>query len=284
MTSVTAEKSALVLPDQSSRRRESLPAAPADSTNPMQLLAIAVQQGAPIERLQQLMDLRDRWEAGEARKAFTSAMAEFKQNPPKILKDKHVMFQTSKGTTEYDHATLGGVCAAIVKGLSDVGISHRWITEQPERHVVKVTCVLTHSAGHSESTTLMSAPDDSGGKNSIQAIASAVSYLQRYTLLSATGLATNDMDDDGHGAGGEKVDLISEKQYADLMALIDEHGGDKEKARAKLLALFKLKDFHQIPAANFSTVCADIRRLAAARADAKARRAAGLAIQQEARK
>jgi hypothetical protein len=42
-----------------------------------------------------------------------------------------------------------------------------------------------------------SGPDDSGGKNKIQAIASAKSYLERYTLLAITGLATKDMDDDG---------------------------------------------------------------------------------------
>jgi len=42
----------------------------------------------------------------------------------------------------------------------------------------------------------------SGNKNPIQAIASTVSYLERYTLLAITGLTTKDMDDDGKNAGG----------------------------------------------------------------------------------
>ena len=48
--------------------------------------------------------------------------------------------------------------------------------------------------------TMAAGPDGSGGKNAIQAIGSTVSYLERYTLLAATGLATEDQDDDGRGA------------------------------------------------------------------------------------
>src|SRR5688500_11034957 len=136
--------------------------------NPMQMLGHAIQQGMPIETLRELMQLKKEWEADEARKAFVSAMAAFKANPPELVKDKHVEFTTSKGTTAYDHATLGGICAAIIKGLAAHGISHRWETAQLENRI-KVTCVLTHAQGHSESVSLHSAADDSGGKNSIQA-------------------------------------------------------------------------------------------------------------------
>ena len=61
--------------------------------------------------------------------------------------------------------------------------------------------------GHSESTTLQSPPDASGGKNSIQAIGSAVTYLSRYTLLAITGLATGENEDDGQGYEPEKIGL-----------------------------------------------------------------------------
>lgn len=64
--------------------------------------------------------------------------------------------------------------------------------------MIKVTCIITHEAGHSTSTSLQSGRDDSGGKNNIQALGSAVKYLQRYTFISATGLAAQEMDDDGH--------------------------------------------------------------------------------------
>lgn len=175
---------------------------PAASTTPSQLLALAVQQGADLDRLERLMALQERWEANEARKAFVAAMAAFKGEPMTITKDKHVSFQTQKGLTEYDHATLGNVVRTVVAGLARHGLSHGWQTERMDGGRVKVICTITHCLGHSESIALDAPLDDSGGKNNIQSLGSAITYLQRYTLLSITGLATEDQDDDGKGAGG----------------------------------------------------------------------------------
>lgn len=212
---------------------------------PMQMLQIAVQQGADLDRLQKLMDLQERWEASQARKSFVAAMAEFKRNPPEIVKNKHVRFQTAKGLTEYDHATLDVVCSAVIEGLSTVGITHDWETEQPNGRI-RVTCVLTHVDGHSKRTTLESAPDDSGGKNNIQAIASAVSYLQRYTLLAATGLAVKGMDDDGRRS--EKRSTLTDDQVANLEALLSEVGANKRN----FLRWARVDSLEDILAANYS--------------------------------
>lgn len=197
-----------------------------------------------VDKLEKLLAVKERWDAAEARKAYTSAMAAFKQNPPEIIKDKRVAFQTSKGLTEYNHATLGGMCAAIVKGLSEHGISHRWDVKQSDARIM-VTCILTHEQGHSESVSLNSAPDESGGKNSIQAIASAVTYLQRYTLFAATGLAAEDMDDDGQKAG---VALITERQAADLQAKATEVGANV----TNFLKYLKVERFSDLPASKYN--------------------------------
>lgn len=212
--------------------------------NPMQMLALAVQQGADLDKVRTLMELKREWEADEARKAFVGAMADFKADPPEVIKRKHVRFQTSKGVTEYDHATLADVCTAAIQGLARVGISHRWDVAQNEGRI-KVTCVLTHKLGHSESVSMVSGSDDSGGKNSIQAIGSAVTYLQRYTLLAATGLAAQDMDDDGRKSDTQ---TITAKQVADLEAKITEVGANK----AQFLRFLKVKDLSELPAAKFA--------------------------------
>jgi hypothetical protein len=175
-------------------------------TTPMAMVQYALANGADMAKLEKLIDLAERWDATQARKAFTAAMAEFKQNPPEILKDKHVAYTTSKGMiTTYDHATLGNVVGQIIKRLADVGISHSWKLDQSTPRI-KVTCILTHRDGHCEITEMSASADDSGGKNSIQAIASTKSYLERYTLLAATGLATNDGSDDDGVAGGSDDD------------------------------------------------------------------------------
>lgn len=171
---------------------------------PSQLLQLAMDKGVDLDRLEKLYELQRQWEAHEARKAFTTAMARFKENPPQIVKDKHVEFQTARGTTEYDHATLGAVCDAIIKGLSAVGISHDWDPDTTDPKRIAVTCILTHEAGHEKRVTMHGPPDDSGGKNAIQAMASTVTYLQRYTLFAATGIAA--MEDDDGAASGKRSD------------------------------------------------------------------------------
>jgi hypothetical protein len=169
---------------------------PVAAPTPSSILQMAVERGADIDQLTKLLDLKQRYEADEARKAFTLAMTQFKENPPEIIKDKLVDFPSKGGRTTYYHATLASVVEAAIRGLAGVGISHRWEVKQGGG-IVAVTCILTHRLGHSEAVSMEAGHDNSGGKNSIQAVASSVTYLQRYTLLSITGLATKDQDDDG---------------------------------------------------------------------------------------
>ena len=178
----------------------------AQSMTPMDLLQMAVQKGVDVDQLTKLMELQERYQANQARAAYNEAMAKFKAHPPQIVKNKHVQF----GNTDYWHTTLDSLCDSVIKALSDVGIVHHWNTAQngPE---IAVTCVLTHELGHSEGTTLKASPDTSGSKNAIQAIGSAVKYLQRYTLMSATGLADGLPDDDGASADSMPADWLSER-------------------------------------------------------------------------
>jgi len=188
---------------------------------PGQLVSQVMQQGGSMDLLamERLMGLQERWDANEAKKAYHAAMAAFKQNPPTIYKDKHVEFTTQKGLTSYDHATIGNVVKQIVASLAEHDLSHSWATEQLDGGQVAVTCSITHKAGHSESVTLKAGRDESGGKNSIQALGSAITYLQRYTLLAITGLAVEDgSDDDGRGTDGAAMDSATRLELWTLRA------------------------------------------------------------------
>ena len=215
---------------------------------PIDLLQKAVESGADLDKLEKLMQLERQWKADRAREAFIEAMTAFKADPPTILKNKLVNIP---GGARFSHATLAQVVDAVCAGLSKYGLSHSWETQQ-EANTVTVTCILTHQLGHCERTTLSAAPDDSGKKNSIQQIASTVTYLERYTLMAATGLAAKDMDDDG--AAAEPVEPITEKQAADLQALIDEVASDPEKYRDRLLKYQRIETLADLPAAAFSGV------------------------------
>jgi len=163
---------------------------------PSMLMQLAVQKDFDIDRLRALMELQERWEKNEAKKAYVVAMTEFKKSPPQIIKDMHVEFNAGGKKVEYNHASLGNLVSTITEGLSKVNLSANWETEQ-SNNAVKVTCKLTHIAGHTESISITAPPDTSGSKNTIQAIGSTITYLQRYTLLAICGLATNEFEDDG---------------------------------------------------------------------------------------
>ncbi len=152
-----------------------------------------------VAKLESLLAVKDRWDREEARKAFVVALNNFKANPPSVGKNKHVHFDTQKGSTDYRHATLDNVSTLIGDALAVHGLSHRWDTTQSADGKIMVTCIVTHTGGHSERVSLMAPADTSGSKNSIQAIASTVTYLERYTLLAATGVAVIDQDNDGKG-------------------------------------------------------------------------------------
>lgn len=168
--------------------------------SPAEMIRMAVTGGADLEKLSKLLDIQERWEANEARKAFNVAMSQFKANPPKIDKDKTVKY----GNTQYNHASLANVVEKITQELSKYGLSVSWRTHQNGQ--IQVTCKISHVLGHAEETTLSAEADKSGSKNSIQAIGSTITYLQRYTLLAALGLATYDQaDDDGKSSEAEYI-------------------------------------------------------------------------------
>ena len=207
--------------------------------SPVAMMEMALASGQPLDNLEKLMVLQERYEANEAKKAFVKAMAAFKADPPKIIKDQKVEFQTSNGQTQYDHASLAEVTSKINGALSQHGLSAGWITAQRDGQIF-VTCTMTHDLGHAENTTLSAAPDASGGKNSIQAIGSTVSYLQRYTLLALTGLATHENENDGK----PPVQPITPEQVQKIEAALKAKGRDK----AGLLKFLGLERLEDIPA------------------------------------
>lgn len=220
---------------------EIVPREQADES-PAAMMIKAMSGNMDLAKLEKFMDLQEKWEATQARKAYTEAMSNFKKNPPEIEKDRHVEYKTTGGVTKYDHASLGNVTAKINAALGEHGLSAAWMTEQTEGKVV-VTCKITHVKGHFETTSLSAASDTSGGKNAIQALGSTISYLERYTLLALTGLATHDMDTDGQG----EIQYIDEKQLSDLLDFIDSKGIDK----AKFLLYMGVDTFEKIQVSDY---------------------------------
>lgn len=213
------------------------------SPSPAELMNTAIANGVDIDKLEKMLVLQERWENNEAIKAYNKAMAQFKANPPHIDKDRQVKYSTGKGSVGYSHATLGNVVEKITAELSKYGMSMSWRTAQVDKNIT-VTCRLSHERGHYEETSISAQADDSGAKNPIQAVGSTISYLQRYSCLALTGLATYDQDTDGVTVE-EKIDA---NKVEIITKLVAELGVDI----AKFLQYMAVASIEEIPASQFA--------------------------------
>lgn len=159
---------------------------PNRAMTPMDMVQQAVTSGAGIDVLEKLLALQERWEANQGRKDFDEAIAAAKAEIKPVARNK-------KGHNDKRYADFSAYAREVDPVLAKYGLSYRFRTEQDDR--IKVTCILSHRGGHSETNTLAGPADSSGSKNAIQAIGSTLTYLQRYTLTQALGLAASDDDD-----------------------------------------------------------------------------------------
>lgn len=227
------------------------------AVTPMEMLDRALSSGATPETLEKLLALQERWEANQAKKAFDAALAAAKSEIPVIAKSRKVDFTTSKGRTNYQYEDLGEIAKTIDPILSRHGLSYRFRTKSTLNEPIEVTCVVSHELGYSEENTLTAGRDDSGNKNSIQAIGSTITYLQRYTLKAALGLAASKDDDAGKAEQTQEEEkLITEAQASVIRDLIDQAKLDADK----LCEHWKVDAIPDIPMSAFNDVVASLRR------------------------
>lgn len=227
------------------------PALPANS--PMGMMLAAVRQGATLEQVEKMMDLQERWEKSEAKKAYDAAFANFKAEAVTIIKVRAVTDGPLKGKS---YAELHDVVNAVTPALSKHGLSSSWKLTRDEKDWMEVTCYLRHVGGHEESVSMGGPPDTGGAKNAIQARASTKTYLERYTLKAITGLSEQGDDDDGRPLKAPR--LITQVQLLRLQGVLSQCSPGAQQKFAKAWP-----DPAQIPADRFDTEIAALEGAAA---------------------
>ncbi len=210
---------------------------------PMDLIQRASAQGASIEQMAQLFDLKLRVEADEAKKAFNEAFTAFKAEDIRIVRDKENT-QYSKAAKDglparkAMYTSLENMVAVVTPYLSRHGLAHSWDTSVAGG-MVTVACVLTHVLGHSRMVSIPGPLDESGAKNKLQQIKSSMTYLKVATFESVCGLASalGNLDDDGNGAGKPMeeskapapIRTISKRDYEGFIAAAKATGFTSEQ-------------------------------------------------------
>lgn len=208
---------------------------------------MSTDQSISIERVEQAFAFYEKVQASQARKAFDAAMAAAKSEIPVIIKNRVVDFTSAKGRTHYKHEDLGEIARTVDPILAKHGLSYRFRTTSNLNEPIRVTCIVSHADGFFEENTLSAGRDESGNKNAHQSIGSSITYLQRYTLKAALGLAAAH-DDDAVASGKADDAPITEEQISELIALADDVGADK----AKFCKFYKIDSFADIFQSKFA--------------------------------
>jgi len=212
-------------------------------SQPMRLIEMAISNNADIEKLEKLMALQERWDKEQARKAYFSALSSMQAEMPIIRKLKLASFASkSGGNVSYNFASLDDICEQIKPLLQKFGFSYRF-EQKLDGSSIHITCVVTHSGGHFESCSMSGGADTSGNKNALQQSASTVTYLRRYTLTGAFGIATADQDIDGRISYNDGMNNPAEQEMISIESeawLTDHYNALDDDKKPKMLAWLKV--------------------------------------------
>jgi ERF superfamily len=208
-----------------------------------------------IGKVEQLLALYERIEGRRAEAAFNEALTAAQAAMRPVATD----MENSQTRSRYaSYAALDRVLRPI---YTNAGFSLTFNTAPgaPEAHV-RVTCNVTHRAGHVRTYTLDLPADGKGPKGGdtmsrTHATASALSYGMRYLLRLIFNIAVGEGDDDGNKAGTQEQvqqGTISAKQLAELRKLITDAKADTSRF-CRYLKVTRLED---LPAARFQTAIA----------------------------
>lgn len=186
---------------------------------------VLLDPNVPVERVEKMMEMQERWEDRQAEKAFSEALAAAKAEMPQVVKNK------DNQQTRSRYADLEALDKAISPVISKHGFS---LSFSPAKSEIAdhygITCEIRHEAGHKE-THHADIPVDGTGmkgnanKTATHAFGSTMSYGRRYLKMMIFDIATG--DDDGNAAGNGEP--ISDNQMQQIMGLIEETGVDIEQ-------------------------------------------------------
>ncbi len=202
---------------QLAEHRESMPAVASESATILQIIQqVAMSPAADIDKMERLMAMHERFQAQQAKQQYDEALAQMQEELPVIgerggIKDKNGRIQST-------YALWEDINEMIKPVLAKHGFALSFRTPRNEKGI-EVEGVLSHRAGHRETTSLLLPADVSGNKNGVQAVASSVSYGKRYTAGALLNFTTTGEDDDGNGT--VVTPRVTSVQAAQLAELLD---------------------------------------------------------------
>ena len=191
-----------------------------------QLLTLAVDKNLDIDKLERLMEMKEREEAKTAYAAFVVAISNFQAECPTVKKTGTV--KDKNGRQIYTYPKFDTIMKTIQPYMKKNGLSMRFNSDIADNRV-KVCCKVSHSGGHTDES-FFSCPVEAsmaGGANASQRTASANSFAKRYAAMNALNIAGSDYDDDDAQMLGAEPTYITPEQAASLRDRLTAIDGDE---------------------------------------------------------
>lgn len=173
-----------------------------------------------MDKMERLMAMHERMMAKQSEQAYAEALAAMQSDLPTIG-ERGAIRNKDRGV-QSTYALWEDINRAILPVLKTHGFSLTFRTDTSQG--IRVTGVLQHRAGHKESTEILLPADNSGSKNTVQAIASSISYGKRYTAGALLNLTSCGEDDDATSA----FSGLSQVEQGNIFRLMQDTDTDEQ--------------------------------------------------------
>ena len=230
---------------------EKMPIAPEPvdpSTTLLQVIANAAANPAcDVDKMLQLLAMKERLDAKGAEREFDAAMSEAQAEMRGVATDK------KNASTRSEYASYFTLDKAVRPIYTKHGFSLSFNTGSAGTDTVNVLCRVSHKAGYSREYSIIMPADGKGAKGGdvmtkTHATGSAATYGMRYLLKMIFNIAIGADPDDDDGNRAEGLKSITTEQIMEIDALLTKNHANK----GKFLTYMGVSDYDMIAAKDFT--------------------------------
>ena len=155
------------------------------------LLAMAVEKDLDVDKLEKLIELKNKEEDREAKKEFWIRFSNMQKEIPAIKR--------GKDAGNWKYAPLEKILTRDVMDIvAKHGFAMAWTEDTSVKDIFTAICIIS-GYGHQEKfpASVPYSTDSRGGKNPLQQRGETKSYARRYAVQDALGIVIEDEDTDG---------------------------------------------------------------------------------------
>ena len=196
-----------------------------EGSSPAEMIMTSLKGGASLEQMEKFIELQERYDATQARKAYAVALVETQSKIPVIKKTRK-----NKQTSSM-YADLSDIVQVVTPIYTDGGFSMTFYEGNTDKeNYVRICADVMHLEGHKETYHYDAPMDGKGIQGTVNmtqthAKATTIQYGKRYLMCMVWNIPTGD-DSDGNT---QEIEKITDKELSNILDMINSVGSTEEK-------------------------------------------------------